>query len=169
MEVKRFLGFTDGIKEPQKTRTEKVLSKYYSYNGGIYNTVTYLCMKLTEGCTPGKKENYQYYKRNGELSRPKTVYRLDSPDNITYIELNKIEYNFVCYLLEKGLNTEEAIISYDKADVEHTEAERRAKEAEKARQEAEEKKTGRRKEKNRSCHYRRRKTYNTGRKRTCYY
>ena len=67
------------------------------------------------------------------------MYRLDSPDNITYIELNKTEYNFVCYLLEKGLNTEEAIISYDKADVEHAEAERRAEEAEKARQEAEEK------------------------------
>ena len=139
MEVKRFLGFTDGIKEPQKTRTEKILSKYYNYNGGIYNTVTYLCMKLLEGCTPGKKEDYQYYKWNGELSRPKTVYRLDSPDNITYIGLNKTEYGFVCYLLEKGLNTEEAIISYDKADVEHAEAERRAGEAEKARQEAEEK------------------------------
>lgn len=42
MKVKRFLGFTDGIKEPQKTRTEKVLSKYYRYNGDIYNTITYL-------------------------------------------------------------------------------------------------------------------------------
>lgn len=147
MRVKRFLGFTDGIKEPQKTRTEKVLSKYYRYNGDIYNTITYLCMKLIEGCMPGKEENYQYYKRNGELSKPRTLYKFNSPDNTTYVGLNKTEYNFVCYLLEKGLNTEKAVISYDKADVEHTEAEQRKKEAEKAQQEAEEKRLAEEKKK----------------------
>lgn len=96
-------------------------------------------MKLIEGCMPDKEENYQYYKRNGKLSKPKTLYKFNLPDNVTYVELNKTEYNFVCYLLEKGLNTEKAIVDYDKADVEHTEAEQRKKEAEKAQQEAEEK------------------------------
>ena len=138
MEIKRYLGFTDGIKEPRKTKVENELDHLYRYNGNIYNATTFLCIKLLEGYYPDKDENYQYYKRNGELSKPKTLYMYMNPDEKQYFELNKTQYDFVCYLLENGLNKEEVIITYDNADVAYHESLKRAKQEEKARQEAEE-------------------------------
>lgn len=146
MEIKRYLGFTDGIKEPRKTKVESELSRAYRYNGKIYNAVTFLCVKLLEGCYPEKEENYQYYKRNGELSKPKTLYMYMNVDGKQYFELNKTQYDFVCYLLENELNTEESIIAYDKADIERMEAFKRIEREEKAHQEAEEYKRAEEKE-----------------------
>ena len=140
MKIKRYLGFTDGIMEPRKTKVENELNRFYRYNGKIYNTVTFLCVKLLEGCYPEKEENYQYYKRNGELSKPKTLYKYLNPDRNCYFELNKTQYDFVCYLLENGLNTEEVILAYDKADIERVEALKQAEQEEKTRQEIEERK-----------------------------
>ena len=37
MEIKRYLGFTDNIKEPRKTKVENELDCLYRYNGNIYN------------------------------------------------------------------------------------------------------------------------------------
>lgn len=138
MEIKRYLGFTDEIKEPRKTKVESELDRLYRYNGNIYNATTFLCVKLLEGCYPKKEENYQYCKRNGELSKPKTLYMYMNPDGKCYFELNKTQYDFVSYLLENDLNTEESIFSYDKADMERMEALRQAEEEEKTRQKAEE-------------------------------
>lgn len=138
LKIKRFLGFTDGIKEPRKTKVENELSACYTYKGNYYSAVEFLCAKLLEGCYPDKEENYQYYKRNGELSKPKTLYKYYSEDTEhgkTYFELNKTQYDFVCYLLENGLNTEEKILAYDTADIERIEAVQRAEAEEKARQE----------------------------------
>lgn len=137
MEIKRYLGFTDEIKEPRKTKVENELDRLYKYNGNIYNATTFLCVKLLEGCYPEKEENYQYYKRNGELSKPKTLYMYMNPDGKQYFELNKTQYNFVCYLLKNGLNTEKTMLKYDKTDIEHIEALKQAEQEEKARQEAE--------------------------------
>lgn len=150
LKIKRFLGYTDGIKEPRKTKVENELSACYRYNGSLYNAVEFLCVKLLEGCYPDKEENYQYYKRNGELSKPKTLYKYYSEDTEhgrTYFELNKTQYDFVCYLIENGLNTKEKILAYDKADVEHFEALQKAEEEEKARQEEEKRKSAEEKEK----------------------
>lgn len=137
LKIKRYLGYTDEIKEPRKTKVENELSRCYSYKGNIYNAVEFLCTKLLEGCYLEKEENYQYYKRNGELSKPKTLYMYNSPDGKTYFELNKTQYDFVCYLIENGLNTEEKILAYDKTDTERFEALQKAEEEEKARQEEE--------------------------------
>lgn len=140
LKIKRFLGFTDGIKEPRKTKVENELSACYRYNGILYNAVEFLCVKLLEGCYPDKEENYQYYKRNGELSKPKILYKYYSEDTEhgkTYFELNKTQYDFVCYLIKNGLNTEESILAYDKADIERVEALQMAEAEEKARQEEE--------------------------------
>ena len=140
LKIKRFLGYTDGIKEPRKTKVENELSACYRYKGNICNAVEFLCVKLLEGCYPDKEENYQYYKRNGELSKPKTLYKYYSEDTEhgkTYFELNKTQYDFVCYLIDKDLNTEEKILAYDKADTERMEALQKAEEEEKARQEEE--------------------------------
>ena len=150
LKIKRYLGFTDGIKEPRKTKVENELSRCYSYKGNIYNAVEFLCTKLLEGCYPDKEENYQYYKRNGELSKPKTLYKYYSEDTEhgkTYFELNKTQYDFVCYLIENGLNTEESILAYDKADTERFEALQKAEEEEKARQEEEKQRREEEKEK----------------------
>lgn len=135
LKIKRFLGFTNGIKEPRKTKVENELSACYTYKGNYYSAVEFLCMKLLEGCYPDKEENYQYYKRNGELSKPKTLYKYYSVDGKTYFKLNKTQYDFVCYLLGSGLNTEESILEYDKVDIERVEAMQRAEAEEKARQE----------------------------------
>ena len=87
MEIKRYLGFTDEIKEPRKTKVESELDRLYRYNGNIYNATTFLCVKLLEGCYPDKEENYQYYKRNGELSKPKTLYKYYDLEGKQYFEL----------------------------------------------------------------------------------
>lgn len=137
LKIKRYLGFTDGIKEPRKTKVENELSHCYSYKGNIYNAVEFLCTKLLEGCYLEKEENYQYMKRNGEMSKPKTLYMFFDKDVRRYFELNKTQYEFVQYLIDKGLNTEEKILTYDKADTERVEALQKAEEEEKARQEEE--------------------------------
>lgn len=147
LKIKRFLGFTDGIKEPRKTKVENELSRYYSYKGNIYNAVEFLCTKLIEGCHLEKEENYQYVKRNGEMSKPKTLYMFFDKDVRRYFEMNKTQYDFVQYLIDKGLNTEESIITYDKADVERIEALQRAEEEEKVRQEEEKRRSSEEKEK----------------------
>ena len=105
-----------------------------------------MCVKLLEGCYPDKEENYQYYKRNGELSKPKILYKYYDPEGRQYFELNKTQYDFVCYLLEKELNTEESMLTYDNVDTERIEALRRAEQEEKAHQEAEEQRKAEEKE-----------------------
>lgn len=147
LRIKRFLGYTDGIKEPRKTKVENELSRCYSYKENYYNAVEFLCTKLLEGCYLEKEENYQYRKRNGELSKPKTLYMFFDKDVRRYFELNKTQYDFVQYLIDKNLNTEEAILAYDKADTEHFEALKRAEEEEKARQDEEKRRSAEEKEK----------------------
>lgn len=140
MEIKRYLGFTDGIKEPRKTKIQDELNRLYRYEGKVYNAVNFLCLKLLKGCYPDRQEGYQYRKRDGELSKPKTVYKYWNPNGEQYFELNKTQYDFVSYLIEKDLSTEAAMLAYDKADVERIEALKQAEQEEKARQEAEEQK-----------------------------
>lgn len=134
MEIKRFLGYTDNLKEPYKTKAETVLKKCHCYEGRYYNGVEFLCVNLLRGFRPEVKEDYQYYKRNGELSKPKTLYKYVSADG-SYFELKKTEYNFVVYLLDNDITSEEKMLATDKADVLQYEAMQRAAEEEIARQE----------------------------------
>ena len=53
----------------------------------------------------------------------------------------------MCYLIENGLNTEEKILAYDKADIERVKALQKAEEEEKARQEEEKQRREEEKEK----------------------
>lgn len=64
-----------------------------------------------------------------------------------YFELNKTQYDFVQYLIDKGLNTEESILAYDKADTGHFESLKKAEAEEKARQEEEKRRSAEEKEK----------------------
>lgn len=109
--INGYLGFTDNTKEPRKSKVEKSLSKLYKIDGVIYNTVTFLTDKLIEGYLPEKVEGYQCYKRNGELTNPKTLYKLISK-NKDYYEMSKTEYDFVCYLVDNDLTNESTINQY---------------------------------------------------------
>ncbi len=137
LEIKTFLGFTDNIKEPRKSKVEKDLSKLHCYEDGIYNEATFVCRRLLEGYNPIKKENYQYYKRNGELSKPKTLYEYKNEKGWGY-DITKTIYEFSIYLIGKGLTTTETILEYDKTEAERSEAAERARKEKEARREAEE-------------------------------
>lgn len=128
LQIKRYLGFTDGIKEPRKTKVENTLDKLYSYKGSVYNSVSFLCTKLLEGCYLEKREDYTTLKRNGERTLPRTLYMFSDKEGNRYFELNKTQYDFVQYLIDNGLDTEEKMIAYDKADVEKIEFAKKAEE-----------------------------------------
>lgn len=135
IKINRYLGFTDNIKEPRKTKVENLLSKPTGFDNIFYNsTAEALCNKLLEGFYPEKEENVWYYKRNGERNKPKTQYRL-MVTNGQFFEMNKTQYDFVCYLINKGLDTEEKILAYDKEDKERAEVLKQAEENERKRQE----------------------------------
>lgn len=134
MKIERYLGFTGKIKEPRKTKVENLLNKPMSFE--IINStsaetgselirgkaIECLATLITKGFTPDEKENVQYCKRNGELTKAKNEYRLVSPYNNTYYEINKTQYDFCCYLIEQQLTTETAILEYDAAEVAKIEA-----------------------------------------------
>ena len=46
VEIKSYLGFTDNIKEPRKTKVENTLDHLYRYNGEVMSAVNFLCTKL---------------------------------------------------------------------------------------------------------------------------
>lgn len=140
IKIKRYLGFTDGMREPLKTRMESTLDKMYSYQGNVINAVSFLCTKLLEGCYLDKEENYTYYKRNGELSKPKTLYKLYNVDGKTYHEILKTEYDFVQYLIDNGINSKEKMTEFDKKDIEKVELQNKQKEEEEKRLEEERRK-----------------------------
>lgn len=134
MKIERYLGFTGKIKEPRKTRVENLLNKPMSFE--IINStsaeigseiirgkaIECFATLITKGFTPDKKENVQYYKRNGELTKAKNEYRLFSPYNNTFFEIKKTEYDFCCYLIDQQLTTETEILNYDAAEVAKIEA-----------------------------------------------
>lgn len=134
MKIERYLGFTNSFNEPRKTKVENLLNKPMSFE--IINStsaeigseiirgraIECFATLITKGFTPDKKENVQYYKRNGELTKAKNEYRLVSPYNSTFFEIKKTEYDFCCYLIEQQLTTETAILEYDAAEVAKIEA-----------------------------------------------
>lgn len=83
-----YLGYTDNKTPIQKGRIESVLDKKIrTKQDGIIAKKQLIFNLIIDGRITEKEENYQYYKRDGELTKPKTVYRLIK-DNI-YMELNK--------------------------------------------------------------------------------
>lgn len=120
------LGFSDTKTPMQKARTEEALNKLYRFDG-VYMTEKELVVKyILEGFTVEKRENYTYVKRNGEMSKPKTQYKLYTSETAFY-EITKTAYDFACYLIENGFTTDEAItncINAEKAETERLEREK---------------------------------------------
>lgn len=149
LEIKSYLGFTDNIKEPRKTKVENTLDHLYRYHGKVMSAVNFLCTKLLEGCWLEIEENYTTLKRNGERTKPKTLYMFmnNGEHGRQYFELNKTQYDFVQYLINNGIDTEEKMLARNKADIEKMEADKKAEEEAKRLEKEREKQKSKEKEK----------------------
>lgn len=111
LKLKTLLGFEKGKTPCQQGRIEKQLKKRLTYNGREVDItkadqIVYSIFK--ENYKPYKEENCWHYKRDGEKSKPKTEYEINTKtENGTYfISLNKTQYDFAVYVYEnfKTLN-----------------------------------------------------------------
>lgn len=97
--IDSFLGFTDTIKEPRKTKVENTLDKLIQSKGVIYNIRTYLLNNLLEGREVKRVDDIiTYNKHTLERNKPKTEYRLLDTVKGCYYNMNKTEYDFL-YIL----------------------------------------------------------------------
>lgn len=112
--ITSFLGFTNTIKEPRKTKVENTLDKrIHASDGLIYNRRTFIINSLLEGRTVEKAENViSYNARTGNQNKPKTEYRLFSIDTRCYMEITKTDFDFFNYCNDHGLNTEAHITDF---------------------------------------------------------
>lgn len=111
--INSFLGFTDTIKEPRKTKVENSLDKLIQSKGVIYNTRTFLLNKLLEGRQIKKVDDIiTYNKRTLEQNKPKTEYRLLDTEKNCYFEMNKTEYDFCVYCIDNSFNNIDTINAY---------------------------------------------------------
>ncbi|HHU81232.1 MAG TPA: hypothetical protein GXZ35_07920 [Acholeplasmataceae bacterium] len=101
-----YFGFTDNMKPMQKAKVEKILDKKKRFDGVILTNKEFIYRELKSGLITEVKENYQYYKRDGELTKPKTEYRLKSPDN-SYWTIEKTLFNYANYISENGFLDEQ--------------------------------------------------------------
>lgn len=159
MKIKNYLGFTDGRKEPGKTRIEDTLDKPCCYNGKSLelgdNNITlkrkeFITRLIQLEYTPKVEKNViTYNKRTYEENKPKTIYSMErkEKDDITSSwTITKTEYDFALYLIENNLTTEEQVRSYIQKEDEQLAQEEQARleeekrlQEEKERQEQEKK------------------------------
>ncbi len=106
------LGFTADKTALQRGKIDKVLSKKgITTNGEIKIIKQMIYDLIMEGRITEKEDNCQHYKRDGELTKPKTEYRLIADDGC-YMELNRTEYDFANYILRCGFNDIEVVNKY---------------------------------------------------------
>lgn len=104
-----YFGFTDNMKPMQKAKVEKLLDQVKRFDGVILSNKEFIYRELKSGLMPEVKENCQYYKRNGELSKPKTEYRLKSIEDSCYWEIQKTLFDFANYILENDFLDEKKV------------------------------------------------------------
>ena len=136
--ITSFLGFTNTIKEPRKTKVEATLDKLIrGEDGVVYNRRTFLVNALLEGRRVQKEENVlRYNRRTGEANKPKTEYQLRFDNEGYYMEIMKTDFDFFNYCNDHGLNTEEHIndfimqeeLDLVKKEAEEAEAQKEAEE-----------------------------------------
>ena len=130
MNKETFFGFTDNLKPMQKAKVENTLNNLTRYNEIVYFDKQFVYVKLSEGATPEIVENYQYYKKNGELTKPKTDYRLgfiDPKHNVkVYNTINKTMYEYACYILKNGYLDEKKANNFITEELSRIEAEKQA-------------------------------------------
>lgn len=126
-----YFGFTNNTKAMQGGRIEKTLDQLIRYDGKIVTQKEFIYLKLKDGFTPAFEENYCYYKRNGELSKPKTLYIIEK-ENL-YNEINKTLYNYATYLLDNGFLDEVKATEFIDKEQRQIEEAKRIEEEEKER------------------------------------
>lgn len=113
LKLKTDLGYLKGFSDLQRGKVNIQLDKLVRYSGNIYNYKEYIAIRVIKGFnTPKIKENYSYYKRDGEKTKPKNLYMLCNNSG-QYIELNKTLFNFAKWLIDNGLTAEEKIVKAD--------------------------------------------------------
>jgi len=125
MKTKTFFGFTDNLKPMQKAKVEKLLDSVKRYNGIAMSNKEFVYKELQEAAEPQLVENYQYYKRDGELTKPKNDYRLMTADN-SYWTIEKTLYDYACYLLENGYLDEQKANNFITVEHDRIEAKKQA-------------------------------------------
>lgn len=107
-----YLGFTN-VSTMQGGKKANALDKMMNFGGsiGIKTRKEFIANYLFDNeCKLEMEENYQTYKRDGELTKPKTAYRLKNDDD-TFYDITKTEYDFAIYIL-KMFPSKESIIKY---------------------------------------------------------
>lgn len=111
--IDSFLGFTDTIKEPRKTKVENTLDKLIQSKGVIYNIRTYLLNNLLEGREVKRVDDIiTYNKHTLERNKLKTEYRLLDTVKGCYYNMNKTEYDFCIYCINNGYDNIDKINQY---------------------------------------------------------
>lgn len=113
-----YLGFTDNMKPMNKVKVENLLDKLIRADGEVLTEKQWVYSKLLSGYTVSVEENYRYWTRLGNLSKPKTLYKLNSEDN-SYFEISKTLYNFALYVLDKGLTNQDILNQFFKQEDEY--------------------------------------------------
>ncbi len=135
------LGYSNTKTPMQKARTEETLNKLWKYPEGILSEKDFALNKLLNGYVLEKVENYQEYKRDGELTKPKTIYKLYDKNESYWNLISKTAYDFLIYVQENNLldvNLINEYIQNEKAENERIEMERlQAEQEEKERKEQE--------------------------------
>jgi hypothetical protein len=134
-----YFGFTNNFSPLQKGKKEKSLDMLVRYDGNVMTEKEFIYIKLQEGYTPCYEENHQHYKRNGELTKPKTLYKLEK-DN-SYNEINKTLYDYANYLIENNFINPSIAADYIQKELQQVEevARLEQEQVEKERLEREEK------------------------------
>lgn len=132
-----YLGFTDGMKPMNKAKTENVLDGSIRLNGKIVTEKQWAYEKVKEGYHPELKENYQYYKRNGELSKPKTKYWLNNEETNLGYEVNKTLHDFALHIINNNFTDDESLLSFLTEEAHTKEEEKRIQQEHEAREKEE--------------------------------
>lgn len=127
-----YFGFTNNLKPLQRGKAEKSLDMLVRYKDKVMTEKEFVLLKLKENYTPSYEENFQYYKRNGELSKPKTLYKLEKDNG--YQEINKTLYNYAKYLLENKFTNEQIAAEYIQKELDQQAEQLRLEQEEKERQ-----------------------------------
>lgn len=153
--TKSFYGFTDNCTPIQRGKKEEQLSKLFRNDGVIYRFADFaVFMQLekdyratTETITHGMINGY-YGKEWGELSKPRTEYRLESDTEKLFYTINKTLYDYCNYIVDTFKSIDEAVNYVENERLEQERAKAEAEEAEE-KQRAEAEKQKRREEEHR--------------------
>jgi hypothetical protein len=101
----------------QKVKVENTLKELIRIDDIVMSQKNFILNKMLEGYKPSLEENYSYYSRKtGEMTKPKTEYRIENNKTNLYYTINKTYYDFANYILENDFLDMQKINSYITAE-----------------------------------------------------